>query len=164
MVSLRTHLWFITDGHAAAEFYVSLIPDSSIDAVHAAPEGVPGVAEGEPFLIDLTLGGVPVTILTAGPHVTIDEAFSFVLVCDDQEEIDHYWSALIADGGRESQCGWCVDRFGLSWQVVPRVIDALTMGSDEASTRARTAMFAMGKLDLPALQAAYDGTASPSPS
>lgn len=157
MASLRAHLWFIKDGHAAAEFYVSLIPDSSIEAVQTAPPGVPGAAEGEPFLIDLTLAGVPVTILTGGPHVTVDEAFSFVLLCDTQQEIDHYWAALTAAGGRESQCGWCVDRFGLSWQVVPRTIDALTMGSDEASTRARNAMFAMGKLDLPALQAAYDG-------
>lgn len=161
MVSLRTHLWFIKDGHAAAEFYVSLIPDSSIDAVHGAPAGVPGVAEGDPFLIDLTLAGIPVTILTAGSAVSVDEAFSFVLLCDTQEEIDHYWSALTADGGRESQCGWCVDRLGLSWQVVPRTIDALTMGSDEASTRAREAMFTMGKLDLPALQAAYDGASTP---
>lgn len=158
MVSVRAHLWYHSQAHEAAQFYASLIPSSSVDNVLFAPPGVPDVAEGTPFLVDFTLAGLPVTALSAGPALTLDEAFSFVLVVDTQEEIDHYWSALTADGGKEGQCGWCTDRFGLSWQVVPRTIDALTMGSDPASTRAREAMFRMQKLDLPTLEAAHADT------
>ncbi len=157
MVSVRAHLWYHEKALEAAEFYVGLVPGSRIDQVQHAPAGMPGIAEGAPFLVDLTLGGVPVTIMAAGPEFTLDEAFSFVLVVKDQAELDHYWDALTADGGRESECGWCVDRYGLSWQVVPENIDALTMGSDPASTRAREVMFGMKKLDIAALEAARAG-------
>lgn len=157
MVQVRTCLWYHEKALEAAEFYCSLIPDSHIDKVQVAPPGTPGTAEGQPFLVDFTLGGIPVTAMAAGPAFTLDEAFSFVIVVKDQAELDHYWDALVADGGRESACGWCVDRFGLHWQVVPETIDALTIGADPAATRAREAMFTMGRLDIAALEAAYAG-------
>lgn len=157
MPTVRPHLWYHRDAVAAAEFYTGLFPDSRITRVVEAPSGVPDVPEGTPFIVEFTIAGQPVTAISAGEAFTLTEAFSFVVECDTQEEVDRYWEALTADGGQESMCGWCRDRFGLSWQVTPKGIDDLTMGADEASTRARTAMFGMRKLDLAALQAAYDG-------
>ena len=166
MVSIRPHLWYHENALEAAEFYASLLPDSRIDKVHAAPpgagpEGTFPIPEGAPFFVEFTLVGMPVAAIAAGPDLTLTDAFSFLLEVDTQEEVDHYWAALTADGGSEGPCGWCRDRFGLSWQVVPRGVNELTMGADAASTRAREAMFAMTKLDLPALQAAYDGEPAP---
>lgn len=163
MVSIRPHLWYHDNALEAAEFYASLLPDSHIDAVHTAPPGAAPadatqVPEGAPFFVEFTLVGMPVAAIAAGPDLTLTDAFSFLLEVDTQEEVDRYWAALTADGGAEGPCGWCRDRFGLSWQVVPRGANELTMGADEASARARNAMFAMTKLDLPALRAAYEGT------
>lgn len=151
------HLWFDSQALEAAEFYVSLIPNSAITSVRRAPSGVPGVEEGVPFIVEFTLDGLPVIGLNAGPVFTLDEAFSFVIACDTQEDVDRYWDALIADGGEASQCGWCKDRFGLSWQVVPTVLDSLVSSDGEAGARAMAAMLGMQKLDIAALQAAYDG-------
>lgn len=155
---VHTHLWFENQAEEAAEFWTSIVPNSRILTVRRAPAGVPGVEEGAAFVVEIELDGHRVTLLNAGPYFTLDEAFSFVLVVKDQAELDHYWDALTSGGGRESECGWCVDRYGLSWQVVPETIDALTMGSDPAATRAREAMFGMKKLDIAALEAAYAGT------
>lgn len=160
MVSIRPHLWYADRALEAAEFYVSLFPeDSRITTVRVAPSGVPDIPEGTTFSVELTLGGVPVVALQGGPAVRLNEAFSFQVECDSQEEIDRYWAALIADGGAPGVCGWCTDRFGLSWQILPRGLDELVTGDDEASTRAREAMLRMTRLDAAELRAAYEGSA-----
>lgn len=158
---VRPHLWYHSRALEAAELYTSLIPNSSITAVRTAPVDMPGVEKGAPFVVEFTLDGMPVTGLSAGPSFTLDEAFSFVIECDTQEEVDRYWDALIADGGEPSQCGWLKDKFGVSWQVVPRVLDSLVFAEGAAGARATEAMLAMGKLDIAALQAAHDGALQP---
>ncbi|MDM8086509.1 VOC family protein [Cellulomonas cellasea] len=151
------HLWYHSQAEEAAQFYTSLIPNSEVTRVIKAPPGV-NVPEGTAFIVEFTLDGMPVTALSAGPAFTLDESFSMIIACESQEEVDHYWDALLADGGEPSQCGWLKDRFGLSWQVVPTALESLLFSDDtEASARATQAMYTMQKLDLPALQAAYDG-------
>ena len=160
MTTIRPHLWYHDRAHEAAEFYTGLFPDSRITSVVEAPPGngeLGAAPEGTPFVVEFTIAGQPVVAMSAGDIFTLNEAFSFAVQCDTQEEADRYWEALTADGGEESQCGWCKDRFGLSWQIVPKGVDELTMGADEASARARAAMYGMRRLDLAALQAAYDG-------
>ena len=155
---VRPHLWFHAGAEEAAAFYASVIPNSSVTKVAPAPAGVPDVEEGAPFIVDFVLDGMPVTALNAGPHLTLDEAFSMDLSCDGQEEVDHYGAALTADGGRPGQCGWLTDRFGLSWQVIPRQLDELMSAPDgEGVARAMAVMLTMTKIDVTALQAAYDG-------
>lgn len=158
MGMVRSHLWFAERGHEAAQFYVSVVPRSRITRVQRAPAGVPDVAEGEPFVVELELDGHAVTILTAGPAFTLDEAFSFYLSADSQEEVDHYWQTLIADGGEPSQCGWLKDRYGVSWQVVPKALDDIMSRPDAAGVaRATQAMLQMRKLEIAPLEAAYAG-------
>lgn len=155
---VRPHLWYHRDALEAAQFYVSLIPNSQITAVQHAPAGIPDVPEGTPFIVQFTLDGMRVDAISAGPAMTLTEAFSFVLDCADQAEVDRYWDALTADGGTPSQCGWCTDRFGLSWQVVPRRFEELMSGDDPAAVaRTTAAMLTMTKLDVAALEAAYAG-------
>ncbi|WP_149204305.1 VOC family protein [Actinotalea subterranea] len=159
MGSVRPYLWFHKDAEKAADFYVSVIPNSSVTRVVPAPPGTPDVEEDSAFLVDFVLDGMPVTAMNAGPTFTLDEAFSMCLECDGQAEVDHYWEALVAGGGEHSQCGWLKDRFGLSWQVTPKQLDEIMGGPDEAGVaRAMQAMLGMQKLDIAALQAAYDGT------
>lgn len=156
---VRPHLWFDDQAEDAANFYVSVIPNTSILSVVRAPAGTPGVAEGAAFIVELTLDGMPVTLLNGGPVLKLDDAFSFVLECQTQAEIDHYWDALLADGGVESQCGWLKDRFGLSWQVTPAGLDRW-MAADadpEGTARVMAALLPMVKLDMDALEAAYRG-------
>ena len=158
MVAVRSHLWFHDNGYEAARFYESAIPGTTITRVISAPPGLPDVAEGSPFVVELELAGVPFTFLTAGPALTLDDAFSVYLAVDGQDEVDHYWEALTADGGRPGQCGWLVDRFGVSWQVVPVQFEEIMARPDaEGVQRASSAMLAMGKLDIAALEAAYTG-------
>ncbi|MBO9554292.1 VOC family protein [Cellulomonas sp.] len=161
MGRIHTHLWFADQAEQAAEFYVSLIPNSSITSVVKAPPGVPDVPEGAVFVVDLLLDDHQVTLLNAGPAFQLDEAFSFVLDCGDQAEIDHYWDALVAGGGEHSQCGWLKDRFGVSWQVVPAGFNDM-LGDDAdpaARARAMAAVLTMTKLDIAAIEAAFEGTA-----
>ncbi|WP_426592923.1 VOC family protein [Cellulomonas sp. McL0617] len=156
---VRPHLWFDDQAEDAATFYVSVVPNTSIRSVVRAPTGTPGVAEGAAFIVELTLDGMPVTFLNGGPVLKLDDAFSFVLECQDQAEIDHYWEALLADGGVESQCGWLKDRFGVSWQVTPTGLDRM-MGADAdpaGTARAMAALLTMVKLDIATLEAAYAG-------
>jgi len=158
MGMVRTHLWYAENGYEAAQFYVSVVPRSKITRVVHAPAGVPDVPEGAPYVVDLALDGHAVTILTAGPAFRLDEAFSFALVVETQEEVDHYWEALMADGGSPSQCGWLTDRFGVSWQVVPRALDEILSRPDAAGVhRATQAMLQMRKLEIAPLEAAYAG-------
>ena len=158
MGMVRTHLWFAEHGHEAAQFWVSVVPRSRITRVVEAADGIPDVAPGTPFVIELELDGHAVTVLTAGPAFTLDEAFSFHLSVDTQEEVDHYWEALAAGGGEHSQCGWLKDRYGVSWQVVPRALDEIMSRPDAAGVqRATAAMLQMRKLEIAPLEAAYAG-------
>lgn len=165
MVTVRTHLWFGNNrAHEAAEFYARHVPDSHVDRILDAPQGVPGVEPGMPFIVEFTVGGLPYTAINAGPVFHLDEAFSFFVEVDTQEEIDRLWDVLTSDGGEPSQCGWCKDKFGVSWQVVPKRLAELCGDySTEANLRAMNAMLTMRKLDVAALEAAYDGQEVPSP-
>ncbi len=159
MVAVRAHLWFDDNGYDAARFYEQVMPDTRITSVARAPEGVPGTPAGSPYVVELDLVGVPFTFLSAGPSLALDDAFSVLLSVDGQDEVDHYWQVLTADGGQPGSCGWLRDRFGVSWQVVPRQLMEVMSGPDPAGVqRATAAMLAMGKLDVAALQAAYAGS------
>ncbi len=156
--NIVTHLWFDGNAEEAAEFYVGLFPNSRItDVLHATSAG-PG-PEGSVVTIDFELDGQRFVALNGGPQFPFTEAVSFIIECADQDEIDHWWEALTADGGEEAPCGWLKDRFGVSWQVWPPQVTALYQGDPEGAARAMQAMYDMKKIDLAALQAAYEGTA-----
>ncbi|PFG42369.1 putative 3-demethylubiquinone-9 3-methyltransferase (glyoxalase superfamily) [Isoptericola jiangsuensis] len=159
MVTVRPHLWFADDNaHEAAVFYAEHVPDSRVGRVLTAPEGVPGATAGKPFIVEFTVGGIDVIGLNAGPALRLDEAFSLYLLCDGQEEVDRYWDLFTADGGKPGQCGWCTDRFGVSWQVIPRQLEELSGDySTPANRRVMEAMLQMTKIDVPALEAAHRG-------
>lgn len=149
---VRTCLWFDTEGEDVARFYVSLLSDSRIDNVYRPDP------DGPPLVIEFTLAGAPYMVLNGGPHFTHSPAASISVLTADQAETDALWSALVADGGQESQCGWVVDRFGVSWQVVPEVVPRMMSSGDAAAAkRAHAAMMGMKKLDIAALEAAYSG-------
>jgi predicted 3-demethylubiquinone-9 3-methyltransferase (glyoxalase superfamily) len=159
MGAVRPHLWFHDRAEEAAEFYAKTIPNTTITSVVTAPSGIPDVPEGAPFIVELVIDGMPATFLNAGSSFTLDEAFSFYLTCEDQAEVDRYWEELSADGGQTSQCGWLRDRFGVSWQVVPRQLDDVMQRPDAAGVqRATAALMGMTKIDVAALEAAYSGT------
>jgi predicted 3-demethylubiquinone-9 3-methyltransferase (glyoxalase superfamily) len=159
MVTVRPHLWFGNDKAAeAAAFYAEHIPDSSVEKVLKAPEGVPGAQAGADFVVEFTVAGMPVIGLNAGPELNLDEAFSFYLLVEGQDEVDHYWDILTADGGTPGPCGWCKDRFGVSWQVIPKELEELCgTYSTPAEIAAMNAMLKMSKVDVAALKAAHDG-------
>lgn len=142
-------LWFDHQAEDAARLYTSLLPNSEITHIQRYPEGVPDRTAGEVMTVDFTLNGAHYSALNGGPQFTHSEAVSFVIECEDQIEIDRLWDALTADGGRESMCGWLVDRFGVSWQIIPHNIGELI-----APPAAMQAMFGMRKLDIAALEAA----------
>lgn len=149
---VRTCLWFPKGGVAAAEFYVSLLPDSRIDGV--MDHGVPD----DPMVVEYTLAGAPMMHLTAGPHYKLSPATSISVLTKDQEETDRLWSALVANGGEESMCGWLADRYGVSWQIVPQVLIELQRAPDRAAAgRVRDAMLKMRKIDIATLEAAFAG-------
>lgn len=158
MPVITPNLWFDDDAEEAANYYCSIFPNSRITAISRYTEVGPG-PEGSVVTVSFELDGQPYTGINGGPVFSFDEAVSFLINCKDQAEIDHYWDRLIADGGTPSQCGWLKDRFGLSWQVAPADWEDLLQSDDtEAVNRAMTAMLGMSKLDLAALQAAFDGT------
>lgn len=152
MTRVRTCLWFDGNAGEAADYYVSLIPDSTIDG-EFRPD-----PEGPPLLINFSLGGTPYQALNGGPQFNFTEAASISVLCRDQQETDLLWDALIAGGGEESQCGWLKDRFGLSWQIVPEALPRLLSDPDrEAADRAMRAMLRMRKIDIAGLEAAHRG-------
>jgi predicted 3-demethylubiquinone-9 3-methyltransferase (glyoxalase superfamily) len=157
MPQITPNLWFDRNGLEAAEYYVSLFPNSKIDNVsHYGESG--GERAGEVLTVDFELDGMRFTIINGGPQFTFDEAVSFLVNCKDQAEVDHYWDRIVADGGEEGPCGWCKDKFGLSWQIVPDMMEQLITDPDPArANRAMEAMMGMKKLDVAALQAAADG-------
>ena len=159
MPSIIPNLWFDTQGEEAAEFYVSVFPNSRITNVLHYGEAGPGPA-GSVVTVEFELDGSPFVAINGGPEFTFDEAVSFSVSCEDQEEVDHYWDTLSA-GGEESQCGWLKDRYGLSWQVVPDRLHELLADPDPArAARATEAMLGMRKLDVAELEAAADGVAT----
>ena len=150
-------LWFDTDAHGAAEFYAETFPDSVITAVHQSPTDYPGGKEGDVLTVEFTVLGIPCLGLNGGDYYKHSEAFSFQVSTEDQEETDRYWNAIVDNGGEESQCGWCKDRWGISWQITPRALgEALSAGGEE-SKRAFQAMMTMRKIDIAALEAARRG-------
>ena len=161
MPKITPFLWFDSQAEDAAKLYVSVFPNSRINSVSRYPSEAPGGEPGKVMTVSFEIDGQAVTALNAGPMFKLSEAFSFVIDCDGQDEVDHYWNALTADGGQESQCGWLKDRFGLSWQVTPRQLIEMTTSPDrEAAGRAFHAMMGMTKIDIAAIRAAYDGESS----
>ncbi len=156
MPKVHPFLWFDTQAEEAANFYVSLFPNSEVHSVMRNPPGTPGL-EGTVLTVDFELDGYRVTALNGGPIFRFSEAVSFVIDCQDQAEVDLYWNAL-TQGGAESRCGWLKDRFGFSWQVVPKQLFETIGGPDaEGRKRAVAAMMQMHKLDVAKLEAAYAG-------
>lgn len=156
MPKIHPFLWFDTQAEEAANFYVSIFPNSKILSVQRYGPGSPGL-EGSVMTADFELDGQRVTALNGGPIFQFSEAVSFVIDCDGQAEVDHYWDRLLVDGA-PSQCGWLKDRFGFSWQVVPKQLFETIGGPDpEGRKRAMAAMMQMTKLDVAKLQAAYAG-------
>ncbi len=150
-------LWYDKDAEAAARFYAATFPDSAVSAVFHAPSDYPGGKKGAVLTVDFTVLGIPCLGLNGGPVFKHNEAFSFQIATEDQEETDRYWNAIVGNGGQESQCGWCKDKWGISWQITPRVLsDALAAGGDEAK-RAFEAMMGMGKIDVAAIKATRRG-------
>lgn len=151
-------LWFDGAAEEAARFYVSLLPDSRVDSVNRAPADTPSGPAGSVSTVAFTLAGRPFVAVNGGPQFPFTEAVSFQIACDDQAEVDHLWEALTAGGGSEGQCGWLRDRWGLSWQIVPRRLPALLGDPDPGRARRATeAMLKMHKLDIAALESAADG-------
>ena len=152
-------LWYDGAALEAAQFYAATFPDSAVGAVHRAPADFPSGKAGDVLTVEFTVLGIPCLGLNGGPAFRHSEAFSFQIATDSQEETDRYWNAIVNNGGQESACGWCKDRWGLSWQITPRVLtQALAAGGDEAR-RAFEAMMEMGRIDIAAIEAARRGEA-----
>ena len=153
---IYTHLWYSKEAEQAAAYYVSIFPDSRVDGVWAlqaeSPSGPPGTVK----VVDFTLSGQRFQAMTAGPHNDFNDAISLVVECDDQAELDRYWNAFVAGGGKPQACGWIIDRFGVRWQIVPSRLDELMRDPDPSRSRkVAEAMLKMVKLDIAALEAAY---------
>ena len=150
-------IWYDHHAEEAARFYASVFPDSHVGAVIPAPGDYPDGEEGQTIVVEFTVMGIPCIGLNGGPQFKHSEAFSFQIATDNQEETDRYWNAIVGNGGQESQCGWCKDRWGLSWQITPRVLtDAMAAGGEEAK-RAFAAMLPMKKIDIATIEAARRG-------
>ena len=150
-------LWYDKDAEEAARFYAATFPDSKVIAVHKAPGDFPGGKAGQVLTVDFTVLGIPCMGLNGGPAFKHNEAFSFQVATDDQKETDRYWNAIVGNGGQESECGWCKDRWGLSWQITPRTLtEAMAKGGAEAK-RAFDAMMTMKKIDVARIDAARKG-------
>ncbi|MDU9403449.1 VOC family protein [Pseudomonas sp. zfem004] len=151
-------LWYDTDAEEAANFYARTFPDSRVTAVHKAPGDYPSGKQGDVITVEFTVMGIPCIGLNGGKAFSHSEAFSFQVATDSQEETDRYWNAIVGNGGQESVCGWCKDKWGLSWQISPRVLTQAVAGSDRAAAkRAWEAMMDMGKIDIAAIEKAIKG-------
>jgi 2-polyprenyl-6-hydroxyphenyl methylase/3-demethylubiquinone-9 3-methyltransferase len=151
-------LWFNGTAEEAATFYAQTFPDSSVGAIHRAPGDYPDGKEGDALMVEFTVMGIPCLGLNGGPEFQHSEAFSFQVATDDQAETDRYWNAIVGNGGQESACGWCKDKWGLSWQITPRALMAAVTDPDRAAAkRAFDAMMPMKKIDVAAIEAARRG-------
>jgi 2-polyprenyl-6-hydroxyphenyl methylase/3-demethylubiquinone-9 3-methyltransferase len=151
-------LWYEGAAEEAANFYAETFPDTRVTGVHTAPGDYPDGSQGDVLTVEFTVMGIPCIGLNGGPTFKQSEAFSFQVLTEDQEETDRYWNAIVGNGGQESQCGWCKDRWGLSWQITPRVLSD-SMGDPDPARRKRVfdAMMKMGKIDVAAIEAARKG-------
>ena len=155
MSAITPCLWFNGQAEDAARFWASIFPDSRVDDVHAAASDTPSGEKGTALTVEFTLRGQRFIGLNGGPDFTFTEAISFMVDCADQAEVDRYWDALTAGGGEPGPCGWLKDRFGVSWQIIPRRLMELTQGGDPAAAeRVMKAMLQMGKIDIPELERA----------
>ena len=151
-------LWYDSDALDAANFYAETFPDSHVDGVFRAPSDYPSGKAGDVLTVNFTVLGIPCIGLNGGPVFKQSEAFSFQVATDDQAETDHYWNAIVRNGGQESDCGWCKDRWGLSWQITPRALtEAMASPDRAAAKRAMEAMLTMKKIDIAAIEAAVAG-------
>ena len=151
-------LWYNGDALEAATFYANTFPDSEVKAVHRAPGDYPAGKQGDTLTVEFTVLGIPCVGLNGGPLFKHSEAFSFQVSTEDQEETDRLWHAIIDNGGQASACGWCKDKWGLSWQISPRVlVDAVTSKDPAVAKRAFEAMMTMTKIDIAAIEAAIAG-------
>ena len=158
MPKITPCLWFDGQAEEAAAFYTSLLPDSRIDKVHRSAADNPSMREGEVLTVDFTVAGQPFIGLNGGPEFKFNEAVSFSIDCEDQAEVDRLWDALIEGGGEHSVCGWLKDRFGVSWQVIPRQLNEMLESDDrDGARRAMEAMLGMTKIDVSKLREAYEG-------
>ena len=160
---MTTCLWFDGEAEQAANFYALVFPDSEVKAVHRSPADYPAGKAGDVLTVEFTVLGMTFLGLNGGPQFTFDEAVSFQVLTGDQAETDRYWNAIIDGGGAASECGWCKDKFGLSWQITPRRLMELTTSADTATAkRAFDAMMTMTRIDIAALDAAVEGAGSSS--
>ena len=151
-------IWYDGDAEEAARFYASVFPESSVQAVHRAPSDYPAGKQGDVLTVEFTVLGIPCLGLNGGPGLTHTNAFSFQVATVDQAETDRYWNAIVGNGGQASQCGWCKDKWGLSWQITPIALtQAFTDPDRAAAKRAFEAMMQMGKIDIAAIEAARRG-------
>ena len=158
MSRIPPSLWFDGNAGGAAEFYVSLFPNSRVDAVTRSPGDNPSTRAGEVLMVSFTLDGLSFLGINGGPQFTFNESVSFAIDCEDQAEVDRLWDALIEGGGSPGQCGWLKDRFGMSWQIVPRQLGEILGDPDRARAgRAMEAMLKMSKIDVAALRRAFEG-------
>ncbi len=151
-------LWYHGDAEEAARFYAATFPNSSVDAVHRAPSDYPAGKQGDVLTVQFTVLGIPCLGLNGGTGIQHSIAFSFQVATDDQAETDRYWNAIVGNGGRENDCGWCQDKWGLSWQITPRILtEAYTHKDPAVARRAFEAMMTMRKIDVAAIAAAMRG-------
>ncbi|WP_373046978.1 VOC family protein [Vulgatibacter sp.] len=149
------HLWYAKEAEEAARTYASIFPDSRVDRVTALPSESPSGPPGSVKVVDFTLFGQRFQAMSAGPHHDFNDAISLVVLCDDQAELDRYWNALLAGGGKEQACGWLIDRYGVRWQIVPAALDQLMTDTDPArAKRVSDALMQMVKIDIAALERA----------
>ena len=152
-------LWYDHDAEDAAKFYAATFPDTAIKDVQRSPSDYPGGKEGDVLIVIFECMGIPVIGLNGGPEFPQSENFSFQVITEDQAETDRYWNAIVGNGGQESQCGWCKDKWGVSWQITPRqLIEAQLDPDPAAARRAMEAMFPMKKIDIAKIEAARAGT------
>ena len=154
---LQPCLWYDGNAEEAARFYAETFPDSRVDKVMRAPGDYPAGKKGDVLTVEVTILGMRFLLLNGGPEFKFDEAVSFQVATEDQAETDRYWNAIVRNGGAESACGWCKDRFGLSWQITPKRLTELLAKGGETAARAFTAMMDMGKIDIAALDRAVKG-------
>ncbi|WP_346830059.1 VOC family protein [Pseudomonas abietaniphila] len=151
-------LWYEGDAEDAASFYAKTFPDSAVTAAHPAPGDYPSGKEGDVITVEFTVMGIPCIGLNGGPVFKHNEAFSFQVATEDQAETDRYWNAIVGNGGEASVCGWCKDKWGISWQITPRVLtEAITHPDRAAAKRAFNAMMGMTRIDVAAIEAALKG-------
>ena len=156
-IKIVPHLWYAKEAEEAARFYTSIFPDSRVDRITSLPSETPSGPPGSVKVVEFTLFGQPFSAMSAGPHDPFNHAISFSVSCDDQAELDRYWNALL-EGGTPDQCGWLKDRYGVSWQIVPSILNELIADPNrEKARRATEAMLTMVKLDIAKLKAAFEG-------